>query len=55
MSRDNRVLKVDDERIDFLIRLLENYQLKPNEDNNNIYIAFEILQDLRILDIDIDW
>ena len=51
----NKTLKLDEERIDFLIDLLIHYKPKPNSKENDLFVCKEILQDLRILEIDEDW
>jgi len=49
----NKTLKLDEERIDFLIDLLIHYKPKNNNSNdNNLFVCKEILTDLRIIEIE---
>lgn len=45
----NYVLKLDEERINFLIDLLLDYRLRPTADNDELLIAKEIYTDLSVL------
>jgi len=47
----NKVLKLDEERIDFLIGLLISFA-KSTTDRNNLLIAKEIYTDLSILGLE---
>ena len=51
--KTNKFLKLDTERIDFLIDLLVHY--KPRNNNckdNDLFVCKEILTDLRIMEIE---
>jgi len=48
----NKVLKLDEERIDFLIGLLIHFKPKQNSNDNDLFICKEILTDLRIIELD---
>ena len=53
----NKSLKLDSERIDFLIDMLVHYKPKNNSDNysdSDLFVCKEILTDLRIMEIEDD-
>jgi len=48
----NKILKLNEERIDFLIDLLIHFKPKQNSNYNDLFVCKEILTDLRIMEIE---